>query len=511
MQGYSNAVPSNTITSVGIQSGVKLYVFTPVQTGVTVIRPYVYNFNDNMVNGFVSGNTSDSMLKQINGFNNSTIVDAILPSANGIELSTSHLDNLYSFVLVIDNVNANRSEMAYGGPKSRTVMTGYFYDEPFVLSTLWTSNPVLNEDALMVFTHNDGVSLQHGMQYGAEAPRRAININAALDVIPQSTDQYVNANLAMCDISSIANSFIPDPYSEESVPTSNRLELSAHNGVAPVTNHRVKSPKHQLIDIAQSISQAKMMAEDEHTIYGGSEGGMLNGSNPHDVFVSNMFGHLQRPETTSVRHGLNPAECIPIGKLSGLFPMLEVVPCEVPFNPTADSMDQRETTIQSVYSSLVTNVVSSIAMNNILSSIGFRYGSWNKTSFDQHGGSWEIQNASLIIGEEDADGSVLSSSVNKFMLELESALFPILIKMGGEFDMMVKHDSTGHTVVDLNFLDFVSMGHGFYTTQNKLGGMVSPALGTIDNAINNKAQLDGLISNLSANGILDCREPAWMM
>lgn len=512
MTQYDYAAQPSMITDSTIQNSVKLYVFTPVKTGVTVVRPYLYNFTDEMTNMFVSGQTSNNILKQVGGFNNSNLVDAILPASNGIELSTSHLDTLYSFVLVIDNQAATRSELSFGGPKTRTVMTGYFYDEPIYQASLWTSNPIVNEDCLMVFTHNDSVSLGQGAQYGAVAGPTA-SINTAMDVIPQSTDQLTNdTNLAMCDIKSIANAFIPDPYNESSIPSGNRLELSWNNGQAPIANNRVKSPKHQLIDIAQSIEQAKMIAEDEVPIYGGFAGGMLNGSNPHDVFVSNLFGHLQRPESASVRHGLNPTECIPIGQLSALFPSLEFIPCSVPFNPATESMDQRETTIQSVYSSLVTNTVSCIAMGNLLSTIDFRYASWNKATFDQHGGTWQILGGSLIIGADDPYVNLLQQSINKFVSELESSLFPILIKMGGEFDLSVKHDSVGSTIVDLHFLDFAANNGGFYATQNKLGGMVSPALGSVNDAANNKAQLDALASQLSANGILDNKEPlAWGM
>ena len=114
---------------------IKLFIFTPRHHNVSVIRPYVFNFTEDMADTFLQGNGTTDAMMRMNGFNNNSLCDAIMPSTNGIVLNTNVLDQYYSFVLIIDGAEPVRSMISFGAPKRRTVLTGYFYDEPILQHT----------------------------------------------------------------------------------------------------------------------------------------------------------------------------------------------------------------------------------------------------------------------------------------------------------------------------------------------------------------------------------------
>lgn len=494
--------PSDTgvvTTNTPISSGATLYIFTPVSHGSQVIRPYVFNFDQNLVNMFSAGGATETV-RRINTYDNNNVVHAILPSRNGIPLNTSVLDALYSFALIIDSSEQTRSQLAFGKPQRRIILTGYFLDEPIAPMTLYSSNPVLNPNALMVFTHNNSISKNFGRGFGASVTDN-MAINAQVDIVPQLTDSMSDDHLQFCDVGSITNSFKPDRWSNEPIPTGNHLDLASRGGLSTTINDRIKSPRSQLINLAHGVDQAITVANSQSKIYGGLERSLV-GNDPHDEFVGTLYSYFQQPDYAAIHQGINPSEHIPISKLCSIYPHIEVVPCEIPYNPVHDSMDQREMTIQTVLSSMISHSVAAMATSNILGTIVFRYSSWNKNPMEGQGGSWQIVNASLLIGEDNANGTRLHDSIQKFMMNVELSLFPILLKMGGEFDLSVSYDSTNNTVIDLNFLDMPQQ-HGFYTDQCRLGGIKSPAVGSAIHSNNNINQFNALIDQLSVSGILE--------
>jgi hypothetical protein len=481
---------------------VSLYIFTPTQHNDVVVRPYIYNFNSNMVDSFINCNSIGDNFKYMMSSGN--MLDSILPSPNGIQLNTSMLDSYYSFILIIDSAEEVRSMLAFGQPKRRTVLTGYFYDEPLNQMTLWSSSPTINPNAVMVFTHNTSLLLNSGSQYGSNT-RKKINISAMHDIIPQSTESFTDLNgLALCDIGSITNAFKPDDYSEESVATGIPYALSGFNNNSPTIHNRVKSPKEQLIDIAFGVDQAVHMAKTDSVVYGqfGNENESLLGNDNNELFMSNLYSYFSRPDITQVQQGINSSTCITLQELINMYNNTEIIPCQVPFNPEYDVRSQSEINIQTVFSSLASKVINATAESMLISTIAFRYSSWNKANSMDRGGAWEILSANSMIGKEDDDGSGLDTAIRNFMKELEISLFPILLKAGGEFDIVANYDATGNTSIDLYFLDYYNESHAYYTDHNRLGGMTSPALGTFDNVTHNRNQFDTLASELSKNGIV---------
>jgi hypothetical protein len=500
LDGNYNGAVTGQFSSI-LSNNVKLYIFTPYLHGNQVIRPYIYRFDDNLVDTFLNGNGAVDTLKRMGSMQNNGISGAILPSTNGFLIDTTYLDNLYSFILLIDAVDPVRSMISLGGPKRRTILTGYFYDEPINPFTMYTSSPTLNPNALMLFTHNNSFLVNSGNSYGQNIINN-ITINANADIVPQSLDQTVGGiDLSLCDISSLANAYSRDIYSNESIPTGQPLKLANHCKNAPILSDRVKSPKHQLIDIAYGIDQSFNITKNDHKIFGGLEGSLV-GDNQHELFINNLYSHLQRPDIASIQQGVDPSKHMLMSDLTFMFPNIDVITCSVPYKADHDIRDQRESNIQTVFSSLVNNVVSSYAISNLLGRVAFRYASWMKNPLEGRGGAWNIEVAELIIGAE-LNQTVLESSVNNFINAMESGLFPILINAGGEFDLSVSYDATGATTVDLFFMDYSSESRGYYVAHNKLGGMISPAIGSVDNAQSNRIQFDELVTKVANNGFMN--------
>lgn len=490
--------PSTGFNALGDSSkGAKLYIFNPMSHGATVIRPYVYNFDDNLVDQLSQANSASDALKNMGAMKN--LSNIIVPAANGIEIETKFLDDHYSFILIIDENQGARSEVAFSNRVFRTIYTGYFIDEPINPLTLYTSNPTPNMNAYLVFTHVNSFSVNGRMDFGSTGTQNNVSIMANSDIVPATLDQAVQfSNLALCDVGSIANSYTPDSYSEQSISTGRPLMLSGFMGSgSPMIHDRVKSPKHQLIDIAYGIDSAASMAMSDVNIFNGLDGGLM-GDNPSDVFQSNLYAHLQRPEVADIHQGINPSEGLTLGHLNTMYPSLDVKPVEIEYQLPYGVRDQRETNIQNIFSSMATNTISAIASANLLATVTFRYSSWNNNSLDQRGGNWEVIDASMMT-EDDTHGTMLNSAINNFISGIESSLYPILLASGGEFDLMVSYNSTGATNVDLYFMDFASDDRGYYVAHNNLGGIISPAVGTDQHSENNRYQFDTLVNNLSNN------------
>jgi hypothetical protein len=508
MGGISPSFDSRHMFGGNIANNARLFIFTPIRHGSQALRPYVYNFNQSTVDAFINNNGAMDALHTVNRFDKD-MCSVITPSMNSISLDTSMLDNYYSFILVVDAVEPVRSMIAFGGPKHRTVLSGYFIgDEPISAMTLWMANPSLNHDALMIFTHNNSVALNFGNQFkgGFNGSTDNISILAAMDIVPQALDSMVSGHdLSLCDLGSIASSFTPDGYSPRSIPTGKPLALAGFNGLSPAIDDRIKSPKHQLIDLTNGISQAVSMSSSDYKVFGSMEGSLI-GNNPQDTFTDHIYAHLQRPDASMVHQGINPANFLTLGQLCAMFPNIEVQPCAVPYDPQHDLRDQTDINIHTVFSSLVSHSVAAMASTSLLGTIMFRYCSWARNSLEARSGAWQILGQpSLMLGDEVAD-QMLEKSVNGFIKSMESNLFPILQNAGGAFDLLVNYNSTGTTDVDLHFMDFSSDGRGYFTIHNRLGGIISPAVGSKADAMHNKQSFESLVNELVHSGIVQSND-----
>lgn len=487
-----------------IDVSVRLVVFTPISHGVQVVRGYRYMFNENVLDVMAESASSISALREIHNPQNIDMNASILPDAHGVTLDTSTLDDMYSFVLVISDAHPMRSRFIQG-PKQRIVLTGYFVDIPLTKSPLG-GDLVLNEQAVMVFTHAESMVLNTGYNAHGSVPARVQN---GLDYVPGMAAMLAEGSddLMFCDYTSLSmagdfsyeDEFSVGRDNSEFMLTGNTNTVGGSK-VAKAVDGFMKSPKHQLGGIMEAINIGYADAEANMSLHGASMDTNY-GKSTTSEFLLGVQRYMANGAIPRMQKAINPADPMTLNAFKDLFPSAEIIPVEVPRSPVDNCIDQTHSTKRTIYSSLIGNVVSGICNDLGIASIAFRYDSY-KGDLSRRG-AWYIEPTSVsLITSEDADGSLTKAAVVKFRKLIELNLVPILRLIGGEFMVQVKFDLVTATIIDLNFLDEGRPEEGWFITPNRMGGLSNPTLGSADLSAVNEQQLSDLYRELALNGTL---------
>lgn len=479
--------------SAGIGSGVELSIFTPRNHGSIYLRPFVFNFNNGSLNEMMSSGLAVNSLKSFQGAGKDALKQAIVPLAHGIPVHTYMYDSMWSFILVFDHAGGSVTTTRYGAPKRRTVLTGYFLDEPLHVASMYTSNPIFNPNAMLLFTHNSSLVLQS--IFGAQhLPNLSINCNA--DIIPQMTATSIDGDLAMVDSATIAKCSMAGAGVGERVTCDAGAFVSSFVNESGVAHATARSPRHQLLTIAGAIDRASAHSDDTFGVHG-SMGEGQPFIDPYDKFIGELHQNIATESPMPTNIGIDPRIPMTLGQLDAMFPAMKMIPYRIPINPEYEVCDQGTVNPINIMSSMVQSTIGVFASECALASIQFRYASW--VAGDICGinkGQWEIMAATSMIGD-DFDHHKLGAAINNFKRTLENNLFPILLAAQGEFDLTVAYDMSSSTIIDLQYLDFAETGYGFYEGHNRLGGMLSPALGDKHALHNNELQFNFLVNNLA--------------
>lgn len=499
--GNTNEVSTNIFGSIN-GSEVQLVVFSPSQHGTQVVRPYKYTMDDNLLDIFSSVPSSTAAAAELNNANNQSVNTAVMPDPVGIKLNTDVLNTMYSFVLVINTAPPARSRLHFSAqPRTRMILTGYFVDEPFARDALGgglTPNP----NAMLVFTHGEKAILQDSF---ASASGSTLNITTAEDIIPTNISALTSngSNLAMCDFRSVAQGSNLNILGGE---TENIFEFDASPDISKKTaassfDDVLKSPRHQLSTIADAVSSGHALFEDQVSIQGAASGDTFGGSGV-EAFLKNVNDNLSSQGCISPHQGVNPSYAMKLSELDSNYPQMNVDLVDMPFDPMYDITDQTRGNKRTIYSSLIATALSGFATNVGLASVAFRYSSYAKTAMVPHRGGWRFEEHGTRTIVEDVDGRLLKQAVMSFKKLMESFLIPIIVNLGGDFDLMVHYDTISKTAVDLIFCDERDDADGFFVTRNRMGGMLSPAIGSTATAEFNLTQLNRMYRHLGTHAAL---------
>lgn len=481
-----------------IQSGVGLYIFTPRNHGSIQLRPLKFNFNEQMLNDMLQQPNIKQALGTYEGNNKSMYTHAILPDPQGISMDTTQYDNMWSFILVFDNGGNNMTSMRWGSPKKRTVLTGYFLDEPLNPMTMFSSSPTHNPNAMMLFTHTSSTILQDRID---KIVQRSHRIVANEDIVPQATAAHVHngEELALVDAATIAKCQIPI---EDDIRISSDAGayLSTFNDMSGIVSSNARSPRHQLLAIADAMDTAKTRTDaTENSGIFGTVVDTVTSLDPFDIFINEVYQNVASRQTGVInQNSIDPRLPIPLSALDNLFPNMNVVPFKIPINPEYEICDQGTVNPHNIMSSMIQSSIGVFASECLLASIQFRYGSWSVGDLcGMQEGQWQIIAASSMIGD-DLDQNKLSAALNRFRRLMETSLFPIVKDTCGDFDLIAAYDMSSSTIIDLNLMDYNNPGMGYYEGHNRLGGMVSSAIGGESTLNNNRIQFDTLVNRVAS-------------
>jgi hypothetical protein len=481
-----------------VSSSVKLFVFTPRIHGTVCIRPAVYNFNAGTVEELFRGPTCKHSCAKYDG-DTPNLIKAIVPDSQGVIMNTSHLDSMWSFILVFENGKSPTQYRTFGSPIRRTVITGYFIDEPIAPTTLYTSTPIMNERAMMLFTHRSMAIITANISMTSKP---SMSIAANNDYVPQAFAMHAQVdNLSLVDAASIARSqAVMDDGSTMVTDHNGTLLKNCHNA-SPILTPSVKTPRQQMMAIASAIDSASEQTQSTpiySSLRGDDEVEKYHENDPFNQFKQMFINSMSAPSTDIQTNDVDASRVLPLASLMFKFQNLEVYPIKIPTTPQFEVGNQSDINVHNSMSSMVQSTVSAYAQDLGLSSIAFRYESYIRNEMASSPGVWQLFRVTPFMAGPEITEQMVSDILYRFRTRVENDLFPVLRAFSGEFSLFVDFDMIASTVIDLQYMDCPT-NHGLYEAHNRLGGVISPAIGSGTHLVHNRASLDTLSVQMASN------------
>lgn len=478
------------------QYGVRQYeaillVFTPQAIPTQVARPYVYSFSNIFLNELISSRSAGEALAPTADISQS-MGTAVLPAAEGILINTKPLSERWTFILIIDTKEGL-------GLTNRNIYSGFFIDEPVNRATMQMGNsPTINPNAIMQFATCMQVANSDLITTGM--PDSRLYVHKLADVISPIANQLSGRELFLmtpAKLSTSAQQTAPD----EMMILFNEVGLANMTANQPNVACRLKSPRHLLRDIANSVDAAAACAKTsfvQNDVDQAQGTGHIPGfDNSPGTFQYALAQNLCSSEcTTHITGPINTMRQLTLAALDHMFPNMLVQVTQIPQNYLGMHRPQEINNAQNVLSTMISHTIGTLASSFAISDIAFRYSSRSFDILNPNQGMWEIHRVNMIqSGVSDAD---IHNTVNRFLMVLSNDLWPLIKLTHGDFQIMVSHTQCGATYIDLQLLDFGKVD-GIYVAESKLAGITNPLIGNDQHLDNNVNQLRMLADSFAAN------------
>ena len=495
----------------------KLIVFQPSIISQQTLRPYAYNFNDNLVDRIA--NTVDqptAFAKAITSDKDPNILGAIMPTSDGYQLNTSVLSQAYTFILIIDNVgNGVMTSSLSAGVRRCAVAIGYFHDEPL--------NPLtgaVNQNAILHFTrvlqyNNTGAIFGQRTIHGKQSlvGDTSVTDTTMLGMLP-TTDIYVNTPAA----------WLKHPDSDPSTISGVDQFVSANgqiiNPLDPYErvddqrqheNHTLNTayanPEMHLKTIVSGLSAAVNNLQttfatdinDRHNSLasiGVGDGLFADQNNEaRSVAWSAMSCMYGNQPFLGGFCGVDLSQPITMAMLDAavqrvLRTELFVKPIQVLQNAICGISDQNTNSFRNSMSSLLANSLQEYMAILGVRQLSFAYSSYqvNPTAdgilMPQKTGVYQAFNLAMIDISNSIDMNTAENLRYAGMAlrnHLENYLFPLFEMVNGPFDINCVAVLGGDIMINLNYLDEPqSVEPYYYVSAGKLGGYLSPNVATLN-------------------------------
>lgn len=464
-----------------------LLIFTPKIIPDQVLRPYQYNFNNKVISDVLE--TREQRMAMPGAVPaTQDMRTAILPKSMGMLLDTQQFNSQYSFVLIIDTIASNRPGIAaIPGPNRRQIITGFFtaMEPPFTMGGFGMT-PVYNMNAVMVFTHSTQMMMQDRItSYGGAT--KILSVNQDVDTIPQTLAQLTPEDPYILTPENLRDSmkFVSQ---SQTISTPGKSSIAAQGGRSAVVASTVKQPKYQLDDIVQTIDDSINLAAGEGVPR--SAHGMCAMEDPGQNFLNAFDMNAASSYTMMPAMGLDTTCPMSLGELCQRYPNIKAVPYQIPATSQWEVRAQTMATRSTIMSSMIVASLNTICVQCNICDIVFRYNSWLG---ENQKGKWHVNTMHTVL---PAEANNQAACLNAFRHMMETSLFPTLYALNGHFDMQVTFSLSGDNLVDFRYLDDIPET-GYYETCNRLGGMISPIVGGLQDLQDNAVELNGLLNAVS--------------
>ena len=475
------------------QDEVTLIICSPRQINNLCVRPLMYNFNNGLIDDVCT-----NIDKKVTGHYKETMwtpnmMKAILPEGNGQRIDTLNISSSWTFVLII-NATPRGTKFKTTGSTKRFIASGICLTEPINPLTMHMHKPTINPNCVLQILHSTTLAVcpSLGNNFNGNIKR----CDADIHNIPQQTGQYYRDPMYLINNKKLRESCVFDGTGGK-LFTPGKALVGADKETVNIPSYE-SSPKHDLNNTMEVLHSVANTVQTHR----GIENSLMGYQNmdPYENFITNVDSQLTNTgvlNETSI--GIDITVPHVLGELINRYPNINVLPFDI--SATGSSLHERPQTVlnnQNTMSSLVINCMNTITPYVGLSEVMFRYDSFTEGSNmmpGQRRGSWQLQHAcELVMGNDQS----LKYSLEQFKAMMENDLFPILITTCGEFSLTCKYDLTGESIINLQFLD-EGVADGYYIHHNKLGGIVSPHIGTMDNLSHNSNELASLLNGVSTN------------
>lgn len=520
-----------------------IFIFTPRVMSRQFVRPFVYNFNGNLVDEVIGRQFSADIFK--GNHKSDAVLGAIMPTAgNGIyEVRNQEMSTYFTFLLVIQstrNVPSMDPFLRAPSPFKRQIISGYFTTPPYSY-TLGYGKPTIDLNACLVFTHDsvfndtplDMTTTFNGNQEMNGMIASGLNLN--VDNISQAAEQVVVPNfysgntdnrlylMRPMDLDKAANlTFNGYDSGVDGINNAALASVAGERGGAaavPVAS-ALKSPMAQLKSICEGSRMCVMSNLFDSTQQNSFTNPFIpNTENPAEYqrHMRDMFTEQLRSVDigTLAREGvdLDTTMMMSMADLDRMFPNLVVMPYVIEKYAQCELTPQDEIVTQkSVMSSLMADAINSILPAFNIGEIGFSYYSHLSGDGGMTRGVWDIQKAvALLPHQRDAQGvdRKLMADTMMFKNELERNFFPILKASGGDFEIHVDANCYNISLVNLIFQDeksICSNPNGYWETNNCFSNFANPLIAGKEIAQKNVAALttlrDATLASLTPSNVI---------
>lgn len=461
-------------------------------------RPYVYNFDNNLIENIAENIVSHPSMQHsvkniIDGV--PSINHAILPASYGFNIATSAYSHSWGFVFIIDDnmgpgvINNNIS--------NRRIFIGVCGQEPISQMGLASATPekYLNPNCQLIITKQMLIRkyATFGSRNYRDATRTTINDNLVHYDQTLWGDGGGDSTFYTLNPGSIHNRV---NFEEDQLSAIHDLGSSINVMGSSKIKSSLESPKKQMQDILSAIQSGSQnlsflstqgdFAEEAITPIGH---GLDDTSTMFQSYVHSAFN-----EKNINDNAINDANMIDPGAFVNISMLMSnyaprVFPVNIPQNDRVDIIPQHYKSVNNIFSSLVCSVIPSYMSSSNISEIAFMYNSYHDAISINH-----------IASLTTSDNETLKLAWQTFEFLIRSDLFPILRHNGGEFDLQVLSVLNANTDVILNFLDHEILPVGsIYRENTQLGGITSSLIGNTNNVDTNSVRLNDLIRQISGN------------
>lgn len=462
-----------------------LFLYRPRMVHNHFKRPLAYSFNNEFIENTVTQLHQNSINAVNRSVNTVAAASCVKPSINGTPLRTSEYSYNWTFAIIIDTpMTVNRMPM-------RAIYYGVCQDEPISNQASATPDKFLNAACGMIVTRKTVMTKRDGI-YGSTAPSFAVVSDTEVSPYDDTVwngDRTYN-NFFMLDTSSVASTLSDSDISdgETTMVVDDSRSLNAERTF--VFPSKLTIPKTHTTEILRCMSNKL-----DDITYGSVSGEVrseLSALSSSELFTNDVLDDMINQRN----YDLSSSKAIYTSMGNGLpdFFYLSVVmstyaPEVILLDATpvrGDVIPQDLSTINNVYSSMLSSSVPAYISNVGLSSVGFSY----KSATDE---------ATLYHIDSITDDSqvVLKHKWNNLLRLLKSEIFNILLVNGGHFELTMMVNVSDVTAIRLNFNDFTKLAvDSVYQENTILGGIVSSVIGDKSALLNNTSELNTLIGNV---------------